>query len=521
MRQAIRYAQTLRHLRPVQIINRVQRRLFPARPDLGAAPARRNPCTLFAAPCRRAARVQGDRFSVLNIERDIAAAAAWNDRTPSHLWLYNLHYFDDVPGGPADPHASVYDAFMERWIRENPAGQGTGWDPYPISLRLVNWIKWALTGGVLTPAALHSLAVQARYLAASLEYHLLANHLWANGKALLFAGLFFEGAEADDWCTRGAAILKAQSREQFLGDGGHFELSPMYHAILTEDLLDIINLQAAYAMEAVPLKSVAAAALRWLGVMTRGDGRFPLFNDATYGVAQDHAALAAYAARLGIGAPQADDGTIWLPDTGYLRVSNARYQLFADAGPVGPSYNPGHGHCDMLSFEFFAGVPVIVNTGISTYAPDALRLAERRTAAHNTVQVGDAEQSDLWGAFRVARRAHIVERQTGEARFSAAHDGFRGQGVLHRRTFETGPDGITIRDDCGTAAATARLHLHPDITPRQDGDMVQAGPVTLAFERAAQVSLRPGHYAPEFNRRIPNMVVEARFPGRLTTRLTL
>jgi uncharacterized heparinase superfamily protein len=253
--------------------------------------------------------------------------------------------------------------------------------------------------------------------------------------------------------------------------------------------------------------------------MTRGDGRFPFFNDAAYGVSQDFAALSAYAGRLALPVPQSPPGTTFLLPSGYVRVAMPRYQLFADIGELGPSYNPGHGHCDMLSFEFFAGVPVIVNTGTSTYAADDLRLAERRTAAHNTVQAGTAEQSDLWGSFRAARRAHIVTRETGEGRFAASHDGFRAQGVIHRRSFVTGPDAVTIRDDCGAAQATARFHLHPDIAPVQSGASVKAGPATLAFEGAERISLVPGHYAPEFNRRIPNICVEAQFRGSLSTRI--
>jgi len=40
---------------------------------------------------------------------------------------------------------------------------------------------------------LESLAIQAGYLRKRLEIHLLGNHLLANAKALVFAGLFFRG----------------------------------------------------------------------------------------------------------------------------------------------------------------------------------------------------------------------------------------------------------------------------------------------------------------------------------------
>src|SRR5690606_24123414 len=113
---------------------------------------------------------------------------------------------------------------------------GTGWEPYPTSRRIVRWIQWARSGaaragGAPSRALLDSLATQARWLARRLEWHLLGNHLWSNAKALIHAGCFFAGAEADAWRARGERILEHQLAEQVLGDGGHFELSPMYHAL--------------------------------------------------------------------------------------------------------------------------------------------------------------------------------------------------------------------------------------------------------------------------------------------------
>ena len=81
-----------------------------------------------------------------------------------------------------------------KWIEENPPGMGNGWEPYPLSLRIINWIKWVLDRYGLPDEALYSLAVQTRYLFKKLEYHLLGNHLYVNAKALVFAGLFFDGS---------------------------------------------------------------------------------------------------------------------------------------------------------------------------------------------------------------------------------------------------------------------------------------------------------------------------------------
>ena len=38
---------------------------------------------------------------------------------------------------------------INRWIEENPVGKGNGWESYPSSLRIVNWVKWGMAAYVL------------------------------------------------------------------------------------------------------------------------------------------------------------------------------------------------------------------------------------------------------------------------------------------------------------------------------------------------------------------------------------
>ena len=93
---------------------------------------------------------------------------------------------------PAATKAQLIDS----WIAANAPTAGDGWEPYPLSLRVVNWIKaWLGTELARPPQPwLDSLATQLAWLERRLEYHLLANHLLKNGKALLFGGVFFSRA---------------------------------------------------------------------------------------------------------------------------------------------------------------------------------------------------------------------------------------------------------------------------------------------------------------------------------------
>src|SRR5690606_37317091 len=104
-------------------------------------------------------------------------------------------------------------------------------------------------------ACVHSLAVQVRWLRRCLEIHLLGNHLIANAKALVFAGLYFSGPEAHRWLATGLRILEREIAEQILPDGGQFERSTMYHALAYEDMLDLVNATTAFGEVCRPWES--------------------------------------------------------------------------------------------------------------------------------------------------------------------------------------------------------------------------------------------------------------------------
>lgn len=192
------------------------------------------------------------RFRFLNVENEISRSGDWNSPKVFKLWLYNLHYFDDLNADGAASRFEWHRGLITRWIAENPPGIGTGWEPYPLSLRLVNWVKWLLAGNALGEDMRQSLALQARFLTQRLERHLLGNHLFANAKALVFAGCYFAGDEADSWLRLGMAILNHEIPEQILGDGGHFERSTMYHALALEDMLDLINVTQCFLPQLQP-----------------------------------------------------------------------------------------------------------------------------------------------------------------------------------------------------------------------------------------------------------------------------
>mgnify|MGYP002381133991 CR=1 FL=1 len=421
------------------------------------------------------------------------------------MWLYNLHYFD---------HPSP--ELIHDWITENPPGVGNGWEPYPISLRMVNWIKAHLEyGNLLDDTALQSLASQAAYLEQSVEHHILANHLFANAKALTFAGVFFEGGQADQWFQTGLQLLRRELKEQILEDGAHFERSPMYHSLITEDLLDLINLATLYPdrIDSADLqnwKRTAERMLGWLLQMTHPDGQIAFFNDAAFDIAPQPSRLHEYAARLGITAMP-----VKLGDSGYVRLENGESVLLFDGAPIGPDYQPGHAHADTLSFELsHLGRRIIVNSGTSTYEVGEQRATERGTTAHSTVRIDRQDQSEVWSAFRVARRARPIDlRVSGNTSVEAGHTGYRrlNPPVTHRRRVELQRDAAVVHDSIegsGVHEVEIYFHFHPEAVPK------------VNFDPKLKAVTENTEYYPGFNLRIPKKTAIGRWKGACPQQFT-
>jgi ABC-type multidrug transport system fused ATPase/permease subunit len=85
-----------------------------------------------------------DNAIFLHEEYSVKGSGIWNDKVKSKLWLYNLHYLGDLNSLNADERFEFHLSYVLRWIDENPPGFGNGWEPYPSSLRVINWIKWSL-----------------------------------------------------------------------------------------------------------------------------------------------------------------------------------------------------------------------------------------------------------------------------------------------------------------------------------------------------------------------------------------
>ena len=162
------------------------------------------------------------------------------------------------------------------------------------------------------------LAKHLSVLKRNLEYHLLGNHLLENAFALLFGAYYFRN---ENVYIKSKTLLIRELNEQILDDGGHFELSPMYHSLILTRLLDCISLVELNHWKEDNLIKVLRKKLRmlgWLYQVTYTSGQTPMVNDSTYNISLSSKDLFNYSKILKI-----IPGNITLHESGYRRWSDS------------------------------------------------------------------------------------------------------------------------------------------------------------------------------------------------------
>ena len=526
MKTTYLYFHTIIHLRPIQIYYRIFYKIrtifreiigfkYPEFINAQSYSINLKP----SIPSNQSYFLKENRFCFLNQSQVFEPHKInWNDEhTFGKLWAYNLNYFEFLNQENLTQTQGL--TLIRAYIQAYPMLK-TGLEPYPISLRNINWIKFLCKFQVQDPEIDGFLMAQYVRLTDNLEYHLMGNHLLENAFSLLFGGYYFRN---NVFFNTANDILKTELSEQFLDDGGHFERSPMYHQIMLFRLLDCWNLienNQSFRLIAhnVISPNLIDKLLNFLQTITFQNGDIPLVNDAAKNIAPTTNQLTQYANLLNVNV-----SGIKLSASEYRKFKGENYELLVDVGKIAPDYLPGHAHCDTLSFVLYANQkPFIVDSGTSTYENNKIRQSERSTAAHNTVQIGNFEQSEMWSSFRVARRAKTTILFESEHQITASHDGFKPHGVIHERTFTIKNHCIIITDKLigkSTYPQKAYLHFHPDVLLTIEGNTIKTNLGNVTFDNLIMISENNSFISEEFNRRISTKMITLFFDKYLTTTL--
>ena len=461
-------------------------------------------------------------FTFLNISKDFENKIDWNFDEHGKLWSFNLNYFDFLNQMNINVEEGL--KLIKDYISKDEVLKD-GKESYPISLRGINWVKFLAKHQISDKDIDQNLYNHYQILLFNPEYHLLGNHLLENGFAFLFGSYYFKD---ERFYKLAVKILKKELEEQVLNDGGHFELSPMYHQIMLFRVLDCIQLIKLNAWKnddlLLFLEYTASNMQAWLKEVTFYNGSIPMVNDSSYGIAPTTAALLNYGRHLGLKVKE-----VKLSDSGYRMLKNDDFELFVDVGNVGASYQPAHVHSDTFNFVLYVNnTPFFVDTGVSTYEKNQLRQMERSTSSHNTVQIGDVDQTQVWGGFRVAERAKIIDFNEVKGRVEATHNGYKSLGVNHTRSFCLHKKNIVINDSFSKKVDNCKVayfHFHPSITNvtiENSKVFIENKNLELLF-KSENVSIEKGIYkfACGFNKTLDAIKLKVLFESSLETTIQL
>ena len=468
LHQIKRLYHTVKHLRFTQVFHQIKYRLV--KPKRVATPwdgAFAQVDLVDFPKKQKSLSISEDIWSVsfLNLEQSFSQDSLdWSFGDFGMLWTYNLNYFDWLlqPGMSKEKGLETLSQFYSTPVEKNPIIL----HPYPTSLRIINTAKFISKLNITEDWLYYNLISDLKFLSGRLEYHLLANHLLENAFALYIGGLIINQKEITQ---QGKKLLIRELKEQVLDDGMHFERSPMYHLIILERLLDAHNFAKAVGDDLESLLKSYAVNMTGLTLNWKDLDRIPMMQDSAYDIALSVSDILEYSKRLlEQDYPSKSND---LMDSGYRRLDCGNFTLIANVGSISPSYQPGHAHADELNFELFhKGIPVIVDTGISTYEKNERRLLERSTSSHNCV-VLDRNSSDVWSGFRLGKRANVKISLDDDQKLMVTHDGF---GTLTSRSFDSSTKGqITILDKLEYRSTSkgyygkGYLHLHPEVRLEQ------------------------------------------------------
>jgi Heparinase II/III N-terminus/Heparinase II/III-like protein len=423
------------------------------------------------------------------------------------------------------------------WRSQNLYPMGMNWtSSLEVGIRSISWLwtKFLLqdcepVSATFWADLLQQLAISGRHIERYLSTYFSPNtHLLGEGVALFFIGtLCPELKHARRWQRRGWEIVLQAAERQVLADGMYFERSTYYHVYAMDFLLHAGLLAARNDLpiperfegtiekmaEALSLLSQAGTP----AVFGDDDGGRvfdpqrnrlehlldPLATAAVVFAREDFKSVAGGLSEEAIWLLGAEGVTEFdqLPARPLRQHSQALetsgFYIMASAMPVPQKLvinaggrsgqSAGHEHSDLLSIQVSAkGGALLIDSGTCDYA-GAERDISRGTAAHNTLTIDRADQSEPKGPFSWKFQAQgKVEGWISRANFdlfAGSHNGYERLGsAIHKRfVFHRKSRFWLIRDAVeGTGQHYLQLswHVAPGLTRHAGPD-----PIFLTADR--------------------------------------
>jgi len=171
----------------------------------------------------------------------------------------------------------------------------------------------------------------------------------------------------------------------------------------------------------------------------------------------------------------------------------------------------------------------LVNSGTSQYGTGKERESQRSTKSHNTVVIEQRNSSEVWGGFRVAKRAEPfdfdIKKKRNGLTVSCSHNGYLKSRVksVHNRAWNFSNNSLVINDkvDGKALQSVAYFYFHPDVKiTRCDADIIELilGNSFIRCQTDAQeIVINDTKWNSQFGLSEENHCVELKFSEKLQT----
>ncbi len=441
-----------------------------------------------------------------------------------HLQWVWLGYSE--PESLPDEQQRVHRHWLNEWIDGHPVAAEPGylrqeWMPHSVCLRICNWSRYeAAFSEQLSPEFSRDIRrfvyKNAAFLSDNVEYGVGGNHLIENAVALVIAGVYLDEGR---WRQQGRRLFERAASNQFFEDGGHFERSPMYHAIVCQRYLTAHSLLAMIGEASNEISKCAAESVRFLERLRPPDGRIPLLNDSAFGEALALDNCLTYAQEVGVIDSPAEAETVRMDDSGFYWLGDGDDRMLVAAHEIAVPHIPAHAHAHPGQICLWIdGQRVFTDTGVYEYAAGARRQRSRSIRSHNTVQVGKDEPVRMASSFWLWGRLDptvVFNESTETVELSYSVNGIGRPSYKHNRKIEHESGVWTIADriDSEDSLVISRLHVHPEFDARMVDNQIEVmnsteeSVVSVVPFGHEKVTVETAPYYPEYGKEMLRNVI--------------
>lgn len=439
-------------------------------------------------------------FSLLNTTISYKNDIGWNADFLNRgtrllkLQLHSQKYLLELALRPSESNNNTINIIINSWLKFNnyidlESYKGP-WNSYCASNRIITYI---IIDAVRDNKGIDEIIEDFpsvvlghyRHIKNNLEFDIRGNHLLENYIALCFCSIFLEQRKEFEKNFKG--LIKVLNC-QILKDGGHYELSSMYHSILVKKLLDLSNYLLSnqfYSDEKLNiLESYCYRMIRWFESIHL-NSHTPLLNDS---VESETICLNQLLNLYQLIFNKAIDfkKDYFLSESGFRKYKSDKFEVLIKVGNVGAKEVPGHAHADTFNTIISNNKGIIfTDPGVSTYNNNNTRFRERSTEYHNTVSLEGVNSSQIWSSFRMGRQCKSKILEQSNRYYKAIHDGYLQKKVMHQREWSFDENKILITDTLiGKAVNKKGVQnwiLQPNIDPILNDNEISTDELTMKF----------------------------------------